>query len=449
MLKKHLLFLAVILLAFALVITGCSTEEETTTEPTDADTSQPDAGSDEGSDEASDEPAQFTGFSSIEEAANSDNWAPYFPAQYATWTQTKELQTTTYGGALDDNGELQDYLTIYPFLVTNYAGFPFSVDYNRSRGHMYALTSVNETQRLPDWENQRRAACLSCKSTDVVVGMEKYGDDFWGKPYADVVGENTIGCLDCHDQNDGSSLNVPRDYVYEALDHGGYTNDPRDRADLTCAQCHVNYHFDAETTKITFPWSTGMTVEAQLEHYNAEIRSDEWEHEITGALIAKIQHPEYELYYEGKELSVHAQMGVGCNDCHMPTFTDENGEEFTSHQKMSPLLHVEESCLSCHGGTSADELVARTEGVQKDVYEKQNRIGYDLEEFINQVGAKIEDGSLAGAELEEIQAIHREAQFYWDYVWVENSNGFHNAPEAHRILDNADALIQQGMELLN
>ncbi|WP_420823056.1 ammonia-forming cytochrome c nitrite reductase subunit c552 [Wenzhouxiangella limi] len=45
--------------------------------------------------------------------------------------------------------------------------------------------------------------------------------------------------------------------------------------------------------------------------------------------------------------------------------------------------------------------------------------------------------------------MHREAQFYWDFIWVENSNGFHNWDEAHRVLDKAEALINEGMGVLD
>ncbi|WP_203594409.1 ammonia-forming cytochrome c nitrite reductase subunit c552 [Wenzhouxiangella limi] len=48
-----------------------------------------------------------------------------------------------------------------------------------------------------------------------------------------------------------------------------------------------------------------------------------------------------------------------------------------------------------------------------------------------------------------LQQIHREAQFYWDFIWVENSNGFHNWDEAHRVLDKAEALINEGMGVLD
>ncbi|MDW7650469.1 MAG: ammonia-forming cytochrome c nitrite reductase subunit c552 [Bacillota bacterium] len=398
------------------------------------------------------EPVVFTGFSSLREAADSDNWREFFPNQYEYWQATEEMRETTYGGGGRAEAESVDvekinYLEMYPFLKTTYAGFAFEKGYYRSRGHVYALTDVTDTERLPDWE-ARPGSCLACKSTDVVVLIDEYGDDWYSMPFAEVLGEHTIGCLDCHD-HETAELKIQRDYLNEALAHNTFKNiDPQGRADLTCAQCHVNYHFDAETKKITYPWSFGLTVEDQLAHYNAERRSDEWEHAITGALVAKIQHPEYDLYHEGQITNVHSTLGLGCNDCHMPKIEDAHGKQFSSHTWTSPLTHVEETCLGCHNDWGEAGVIEKAELKQAGVYEKQNMLGNELAEFILALGEAKDSGALTDEELEKAREIHREAQFYWDFIWVENSNGFHNWDEAHRVLDQAEELINEGMEML-
>ncbi len=35
------------------------------------------------------------------------------------------------------------------------------------------------------------------------------------------------------------------------------------------------------------------------------------------------------------------------------------------------------------------------------------------------------------------------------FVFVENGEGFHNSTSAHKNLDEAEALIDEGMEILN
>jgi nitrite reductase (cytochrome c-552) len=403
---------------------------------------------------SADAPAEFEGFDSLRAAAETDQWERYFPAQYKGWMRTSEMQQTTYGGggkALAEGLEVKkiDYLEMYPFLKVNYDGFAFSKGFYRSRGHYYALTDVIDTERLPDWE-KRPATCIGCKTPDVAVLTADHGEDWYSMSFADVVGSNTIGCLDCHAPDDASVRHNPaRDWLDEGIAHGTFANiDPEGRIDLVCAQCHTNYHFNAETRKVELPWSTGLTVEAQLEHYDAERRSDEWVHPRTGALVAKIQHPEYELYNEGKLVNVHSDLGLECIDCHMPEATDADGEKYTEHHWTSPLTHVEKTCTGCHDNWDADEVVRRAERVQGRVYETQNDVGRELADFIDAVAAAREAGALDEDTLARLQRIHREAQFYWDFIWVENSEGFHNWKEANRVLKKAEDLIEEGMEIL-
>ncbi len=405
-----------------------------------------------GSPDNDDRPA-FPGFDDLKEAADTDNWRPYFPRQYEGWVGTAEMRETMYGGGGKAEAEDMDikrinYLQMYPFLKVNYDGFPFSKGYYRSRGHYFELNDVIDTRRLPDWD-ARPATCLGCKSTDVVRLQAVHRDNWYAKSFAKVVGDNTIGCLDCHAPGD-AEVRHARDWLDEGMAHGTFNNiDPEGRTDLVCAQCHTNYHFHAETRKVVLPWSTGLHVEAQLEHYDADRRSDEWVHPQTGALVAKIQHPEYELFHEGKEVNVHSMLGLQCTDCHMPTARAEDGERYTEHKWTSPLTHVESTCMDCHSRWGVEGTIERAEGVQGRVYRKQNRIGRELADFIEAVGEARANGGLDDDTLTRLQAIHREAQFYWDFIWVENSNGFHNWGEAHRVLDNAEALIKEGMELLN
>jgi len=50
--------------------------------------------------------------------------------------------------------------------------------------------------------------------------------------------------------------------------------------------------------------------------------------------------------------------------------------------------------------------------------------------------------------LEQLREIHRNSQFMWDFVFVENSEGFHNSQKTHKNLDNARELITEGIEIL-
>ena len=59
----------------------------------------------------------------------------------------------------------------------------------------------------------------------------------------------------------------------------------------------------------------------------------------------------------------------------------------------------------------------------------------------------VESGEYTEEELDAIRAIARDAQFYWDFVFVENSNGAHNSKLTYSCLDKAAALTEQAMSM--
>ena len=50
--------------------------------------------------------------------------------------------------------------------------------------------------------------------------------------------------------------------------------------------------------------------------------------------------------------------------------------------------------------------------------------------------------------LEAVRKLHREAQWYFDFCYVENSEGAHNSELAMNCLDTSEMKIQEGMALL-
>ncbi|MCL6408718.1 ammonia-forming cytochrome c nitrite reductase subunit c552, partial [Dickeya dadantii] len=57
------------------------------------------------------------------------------PDQFNSWKATSE------------QSERHDALAEDPYMVILWAGYPFSRDYNKPRGHAYAITDVRETLR--------------------------------------------------------------------------------------------------------------------------------------------------------------------------------------------------------------------------------------------------------------------------------------------------------------
>jgi nitrite reductase (cytochrome c-552) len=145
--------------------------------------------------------------------------------------------------------------------------------------------------------------------------------------------------------------------------------------------------------------------------------------------------------------SVHQMAGADCITCHMPQ-TEVEGEKISSHHWTSPLKTPEESCLQCHKDQTAEEIVKLAESIQKPVVEKTDSVGKSLESYINDLAALIEAGNLEEDKKAELQDIQREAQFYWDYVFVENSEGFHNQKKALEYLDHSEELIKKGQDII-
>ncbi len=84
-------------------------------------------------------------------------------------------------------------------------GVSFSRDYNKPRGHAFAVTDVRETLRTGAPKNAEDGplpmACWSCKSPDVARLIQKDGEDGyfhgkWARGGPEIV--NNLGCADCH-----------------------------------------------------------------------------------------------------------------------------------------------------------------------------------------------------------------------------------------------------------
>ena len=91
--------------------------------------------------------------------ARSELFAKDHTDQFTSWKGTSESRERT------------DALAEDPQMVVLWAGYPFSKDYNKPRGHFYALTDVRETLRTGAPKTAEDGplpmACWSCKGPDV------------------------------------------------------------------------------------------------------------------------------------------------------------------------------------------------------------------------------------------------------------------------------------------
>nr|WP_246850917.1 ammonia-forming nitrite reductase cytochrome c552 subunit [Vibrio crassostreae] len=355
----------------------------------------------------------------------NDQFEQNHPDQYHSWRQTSESKT------------IEDALKEDPNMVIMWAGYGFAKDYNKARGHFYAIDDVRQTLRTggPTDENSgpMPMTCWSCKSPDVARVIEERGEDGyfegkWARLGNEIV--NPIGCADCHDtqsegfKNGEPALKVTRPYVERAFDAIGKKFEDQGRLDQqasVCAQCHVEYYFTGPTKGVKFPWDKGTRVE-QMEEYYDGIGFKDWTHKVSKAPMLKAQHPGYETWREG----IHGKNKVACVDCHMPKVTKEDGTVYTDHKVGNPFDRFEDTCANCH--TQSKETMRNIVSSRK-----AQVLNMKLTAEKQIVAAHFEAGAAweAGATEQEMEPILldiRHAQWRWDYAIA--SHGVHmHAPE--------------------
>jgi len=366
--------------------------------------------------------------------ADSSKWGLNFPNQLSTLELTETNRArTTYGGS-----EAYSKLEDDPRLVTLFAGYGFSKDYNEERGHLNSLTDVRATLRVND---TTPGTCYSCKSSDnprlwAEMGMAQFDKTLF-KDLGKQIDE-PIGCANCHEP-DTMKLVVTNPALEEALQAQGKdwrTFTRQEMRTVVCGNCHVEYYFAGEGKYLTFPWVDGTRIE-NIANYYAELEFKDWEHPQSGAPMIKMQHPEYEFFTAD---STHYKAGVACADCHMP-YTRDGAAKFSTHNVQSPLLNAETACGACH--TDVAYVTGRVAIIQDQVRQTMDATEDALVAAIQAIEAAAATPDVNAGLLAEARDLHRESQLRWDFIAAENSMGFHNPEEALRILANSTDLARQ------
>ena len=343
-------------------------------------------------------------------------------------------------GNEQDNSYVTDYLEQDPYLVNIYEGYGFAKDYGSARGHYYTLTDVAKTQRP-----HPKANCLTCKTPDMHKMIEELGVGVYSMAFDEVMAQMTqpISCYTCHgaDDGNGGKMVVTHQYVNEAL--GANVSEIK-AASLSCGQCHIEYYFTPEDSETMMPYHSKaeMTPEAILAYYDAMGFFD-WEQPGTGTKMLKAQHPELETWAYGK----HAAM-LSCADCHMPTVTMENGMQYHDHHLVSPLQNevLLAKCAACHGST--ENTIALVQDIQAKVTARETEVGNMLSGLKDKLTETVSAGQMGEDDLNAVRKLHREAQWFFDFCYVENSEGAHNSALAYRCLDTAETKIGEAMNLI-
>ena len=131
----------------------------------------------------------------------------------------------------------------------------------------------------------------------------------------------------------------------------------------------------------------------------------------------------------------------------MPLEESEDGTVYHSHLLVSPLENESllKSCATCHKDTDMVNLVKR---LQERVTARETEVGNALSAFKDELAAAVKEGKMGEEELAAVQKLYREAQWFFDFCYVENAEGAHNSELVFRCLDTAEQRISEGMALL-
>ena len=359
---------------------------------------------------------------------NATDWAAVYPHIALSWGENK------------NNSYVTDYLEQDPYLVNIYEGYGFAKDYGSARGHEYCLEDVHKTQRP-----HAKANCLTCKTPNFAKLVNDQGVEVYSRPFEEVEAlmEESVSCYTCHanEAGNGGERVVTHSYVNKALGDAASSIAP---STLACGQCHIEYYFTPEDSETMMPYHdvASMTPEAILAYYD-DLGFKDWVQESTGTPLLKAQHPEMETFLQGK----HAAF-LNCADCHMPIEMADDGTVYHSHTLVSPLESeaLLSNCAACHGDT---DMTAFVKDIQDRVTARETEVGNKLSDMKNALAAAVADGSKNEEELDAIRKLHREAQWFFDFCYVENSEGAHNSELSMRCLDTSETKIDEAMALLN
>ena len=93
-------------------------------------------------------------------------------------------------------------------------------------------------------------------------------------------------------------------------------------------------------------------------------------------------------------------------------------------------------------------MVAYVRGIQADITARESETGNRLSAMKDDLAAAVASGAWSEEDLNAVRRLHREAQWFFDFCYVENAEGAHNSALASRCLETSNAKIDEALALL-
>lgn len=364
------------------------------------------------------------------------SWKDQYPNQYNSFMENDKNPWPRANGKGSRNAK-------YPEMVTLGKGYGYAKFFYEAGGHTSSMYTATHNGRVNE---KTKAGCLACKTPDVHEMAARDGKGVWQLnmfKVAETV-EDGITCAMCHENENPGKMHIERADWVRAL---GSSINKRSASGEACGQCHCDYSMDPVTGEPTSPYDSveGMTPERALKWYDDHNYVD-WTYPETGAKMIAVRHSEFEYNYGGDHGNHMTQLGYDCADCHMAVKTDEKGNAYHSHFWQSPLKNEEllkKDCSKCH-----KDLKAEVKAWQDEIYGRTHQLGMRCASFVQNFVAGVRAGTINEADMPRLRQIQREATFYWNSSYAENSKGAHFPARFREVLDRCEALLNEGDKIL-
>lgn len=395
----------------------------------------------------------------------------------AAGTSVAAADSSESGSGLTVKTYLSDwekYKDEYPDQVNSFASGLTDYESVDGKAHshatMYAKLAAQENESSSEinapWGG---VYCSSCKSTASLSYIEEYGVTGLHAEWPGAANISWFDCALCHENGEpGAALTYgagPANLFATGL------LDSVPAEDAVCGQCHNGfadrYCKDAIYDSLASGEKSVDDVDPYRYGYTPEdIMKASFEDGYEWALLDEESGiPKFVGTYFTIELyqgSTHEELGVTCVDCHMGTKTNEDGEEYTSHDFSSTPLSTTDNdemmtyCLTCH----ASQGISDAEGMREFIVEAEEELAALEQTFLDKeaqlydlIVAAASDESFDQDVLDDARYSYAVADFYYRYAQGSTEElgqtVAHNPEMTRSYVEQATVMIDDAIATMN